>query len=198
MDSYEKLPDIPIEPKGILSKRFLEMGIESFKEACLFVHNMEYGYNSNYDDKMILFKEAKGSCTTKHAVIAGLAEELSLHLYKSVGIYRFTEEISDGTDEILKKYEIPYVPMIHCFLIYDKYRFDLTEGNRNGKKKPIEEFLFTKKVEPFISRQDEYALYRKALNTIILKSEEMKNVKKRAVLKAREEAIALLKKNIKN
>ena len=30
--------------------------------------------------------------------------------------------------------------MIHCFLIYDSYRVDLTEGNNNGKNHSIEEF----------------------------------------------------------
>lgn len=42
---------------------------------------------------MILFKEEKGTCTSKHAVIAGLAEELNIPLYKHVGIYKLTEEI---------------------------------------------------------------------------------------------------------
>ncbi len=85
------------------------------------MHNVEYGYNTNYDDKFIFFKEKKGSCTSKHAVIAGLAEELNIPLSKHVGIYKFTEEISTGTKEILKKYKIPYVPMIHCFLVYRDY-----------------------------------------------------------------------------
>ena len=57
MDSYEYLPDKEIEPLGDISKKFLELGIKSFKDACVYVHNIEYGYNSNYDDKMIFFKE---------------------------------------------------------------------------------------------------------------------------------------------
>jgi hypothetical protein len=55
MDSYDKLPDAEITPSGDLSKKFLELGIKSFKEACLYVHNVDYGYNSNYDDHMIFF-----------------------------------------------------------------------------------------------------------------------------------------------
>ncbi|MFX1358445.1 MAG: hypothetical protein ACFFA8_14330 [Promethearchaeota archaeon] len=197
MDSYDNLPDAQIEPVGEISKKFLDLGIKSFKEACMYVHNSTYGYNSNYNDKMIFFKEKMGSCTMKHATIAGLAEELNIPVYKYVGIYKFTEEITTGVDDILKKYEIPYIPMVHCFLVYENYHFDLTEGNYNGKKKSIDEFVKTEKVEPFISRIDEYKLFKKVLKENILTSKEMEGITERNLLKAREEGIKLLKECIK-
>lgn len=138
-----------------------------------------------------------GTCTTKHAVIAGLAEELGIPLYKHVGVYKFTEEISDGANEILKKYDIPYIPMVHCFLVYKDFRFDLTEGNCNGKSKNIEEFIHEEKVDPFISQRDEYLFLKKVIKEFILPSKEMEGIKERSLLKAREESIILLKENIK-
>ncbi len=197
MDSYDKLPEAEIKPIGEMSRKFLELGIKSFRKACDYVHNIEYGYNSNYDDKLIFFKEKKGSCTSKHAVIAGLAEELNIPLYKYVGVYKFTEEISTGTNEILKKYNIPYVPLVHCFLVYKDLRFDLTEGNCNGKNTIIDEFLYEEKVDSFISRKDEYLLFKKVLKDLILPLKEMEEIKERALLKAREESIILLKENTK-
>ena len=196
MDSYDILPDVEIKPVGDISKKFLELGIKSFKEALDFVHNSEYGYNTNADDKMIFFKENMGTCVTKHATIAGLAEELNIPLYKHVGIYKFTEEISTGTNEILKKYNLPYVPMAHCFLVYNNYRFDLTEGNCNGKNTTIENFVYEEKVDPQITRKDEYLLLKRVLKEYILPSKEMEGIKERSLLKAREESILLLKKNV--
>ncbi|MFW9897481.1 MAG: hypothetical protein ACFFD7_16875 [Candidatus Thorarchaeota archaeon] len=196
MDSYDKLPDAEIRPVGILSQTFIKLGIKSFREACDYVHNVEYGYNTNYDDRMIFFKENKGTCTTKHAVIAGLAEELEIPLYKHVGVYKFTEEISTGTNDILSKYNVPYVPMVHCFLVYKEFRFDLTEGNCNGKNTTIEELIHEEKVDPFISRKDEYLLLKKVIKEQILPSKEMEGIKERSLLKAREESIILLKENI--
>ncbi|MHA1124731.1 MAG: hypothetical protein ACTSO7_03410 [Candidatus Heimdallarchaeota archaeon] len=193
MDSYDYLPDKEITQAGEMSKKFLELGMTSFKEACLFVHNMDYGYNSDKDDTVILFKEMKGSCTTKHGVIATLAEELDIPLNKKVGIYKLTEEIVTGTNTILKEHDLLYVPMIHCFLIYEDYRFDLTEGNFNGKKTPIEEFIQDEQVIPFITVKDEYLLFLKVLKEKILPSKEMKGKERRTILKAREEAIKLLK-----
>ena len=103
MDSYDKLPDAELTPVGVISKNFLALGIKTFRSACDYVHNIDYGYNSNYEDKMIFFKEKKGSCTSKHAVIAGLAEELDLPLYKNVCVYKFTEEITTGVQRILNR-----------------------------------------------------------------------------------------------
>lgn len=197
MDSYEYLPDLHINASGDITDKFLELGITTFKNACYFVHNAEYGYNSNYDDKFIFFKENKGTCTTKHAVISGLAEELKIPLFKKVGIYKFTEEISNGANKILNKYNLPYVPMVHCFLVYMDYRFDLTEGNNNGKKSSLEEFIHTEKVDPFISRKDEYLLFKKVVKEKVLTSEEMADINEHTILKAREECISLLKKNMK-
>jgi hypothetical protein len=196
MDDLNLLPDKIITPSGEISKEFLELGVHSFKDACYHVKKIEYGYNSDYDDKMILFEEMKGTCTTKHAVIAGLAEELNIPLFKYVGIYKFTEEISNGVDKILKKYGVPYAPMIHCFLVYEKYRFDLTEGNNNGKKTSIEDFIHIEKVDPFISQKEEYLILKKILKQRILPSKEMKGIAERKLLKAREESIIQLKSNI--
>jgi len=198
MDSYNKLSDFKIRLKGPISKKFIELGIKSFKEACMYVHNSKYGYNSNYDDKMIFFKEKMGSCTMKHATIAELAEELRIPMYKYIGVYKFTEEITTGAGEILKKYNVPYAPMVHCFLVYKEFQFDLTEGNYNGKKTSINEFIKTVRVTPFISRKDEYKLFKKILKEDILPSEEMVGIDERTLLKAREESIILLKECIKN
>ena len=196
MDSYDKLPDAEIKPAGNISRKFLDLRINSFKQACQYVNNIEYGYNTNYDDKLIFFKEKKGTCTSKHAVAAGLAEELNIPLYKHVCIYKFTEEISTGAIEILKKYKVPYIPMVHCFLVYRYLRFDLTEGNCNGKNTNIDEFIHDEKVNPFISGKDEYLLFKRVLKEKILPSKEMEGITERSLLKARSESIRLLTKNM--
>jgi hypothetical protein len=196
MDNHNVFPNASIIKKGIISEKFLNLGIDKLWNACQYVHDMPYGYNSNKDDILILLKEGYGSCTTKHAVIATLADELGIPIYKSTGIYAMSEEIVTGTKLILDKYKLPYLPMIHCFLIYENYRVDLTEGNNNGKNHSIEEFLFTKKVIPNISEKDEYLIYREALKETILKREEMINKEMNQVLQARQEGLVLLKSKV--
>jgi hypothetical protein len=196
MDRFVVLPDKAISNADIVSAEFHRMGIKTFQDACRYVHELPYGYNSNRDDLMILFKEKMGTCTTKHAVIATLAQELKLPVRKNVGIYAMTEDLVTGTDAILAEFGLPYVPMLHCFLAYGKFRVDLTEGNRNGKNRSIEAFLHVEQVVPNISAKDEYLLYRKALGEAITKRPELQAADLKRILHAREQGLKLLKENI--
>lgn len=196
MDKLTVFPDSPISGSGVISQKFSGLNINTFLDACRYVHELPYGYSSDKDDLMILFKDNMGTCTSKHAVIGTLAAELDIPIAKNIGIYRMTAEIVTGTDTILGKYKLPYVPMVHCFLVYDIYRVDLTEGNRNGKNCAIDEFLYTEKVIPNIPARDEYLLYRKALKDRILTLEELRRIDMKCILHAREEGLALLKANV--
>ena len=198
MNKLEVFADAHILKKGIISDEFLRLGIDSFIDACRYVHNLPYGYNSNRDDLLILFKEGKGNCTTKHGVIATLAQELSLSIAKNIGIYSMTEDVVTGTNVILNEFDLPYVPMMHCFLVFNDFQVDLTEGNQNGKNHPIDRFLYTEVVKPNISEKEEYLLYRKALKDHILPHDEISNVDVKRILHAREAGIKLLKSKIKN
>ena len=196
MNNLSVFPDKSITEAGPVAKAFLDLGIERFQEACRYVHELAYGYNSDRDDLMILFKEKMGTCSTKHAVISTLAAELGLPIIRGVGVYPMTEEIVTGTDKILAEYGLPFVPMIHCFLEYGDYRVDLTQGNRNGKNRPIDDFLYTDRVEATISAKDEYMIYRNALSELVQKRPELKGADLKRILNAREEGLKLLKANL--
>ncbi|MBE0557554.1 MAG: hypothetical protein IH628_10010 [Proteobacteria bacterium] len=196
MENCTVFPDKQITDAGPVSKTFLDLGIENLQKACRYVHELPYGYNSNSDDLMTLFKEKMGTCTTKHAVIATLTQELALPIRKNVGIYAMTEDLVTGTDKLLAEFGLPYIPMLHCFLAYETFRVDLTEGNRNGKNHSIEKFLHVEQVEPNISTKNEYLLYRKALQEVILKRPELRGVDLKRILHAREAGLKLLKANL--
>lgn len=196
MDPLTIFPDFAIAPAGMISEQFIKMHISSFRSACEYVHQLPYGYNTDRDAPMGLFNEGKGTCTTKHAVIATLARELDYPIHKHIGIYAMTETLVTGTEGILKKYNLPCLPMVHCFLVFQTFRVDLTEGNLNGKNSSIEEFIHTVPVEPNISGKDEYLLYREALQARILTRNEFEGISVKTVLQAREEGLALLKANI--
>ena len=196
METYTVFPDRTMTQTGPMGRIFTKLDIETFQGACRWVQQLPYGYNSDRDDLMILFKEKRGSCTTKHAVIATLAAELALPIHKQVGIYAMTEALVTGTQEILARYRLPYVPMLHCFLNYQGHRVDLSEGNRNGKNGPIDRFLLTADVSAAISAKDEYRLYRQALKDDVLSRPELEGADMKTMLKAREEGLALLKHNL--
>jgi hypothetical protein len=196
MDNILVLPDAVVAEFGPVSGEFLELGVTSFQKACTFVQELPYGYNSDREDLLVLFREKKGTCTTKHAVIATLAKELGLSVKKLVGIYKMTETLVTGTDKILERHRLPYLPMIHCFLASGPHRVDLTEGNRNGKNGPVDTFLFTQEVAPTFSEKEEYLLYRRVLTDQILLQEEFRGVDLKTVLLARGEGLSLLRDHI--
>ena len=188
MDSIEKLPDKDLMDAGPVSRRFQAEGLQTFLAACRHVHQMPYGYNSSKDDPLILFKEGFGTCTTKHMAVGLLAKELGLPIDKCIGIYAMTDRLVTGADSICREYGLSAIPVVHCFLVCDRYRVDLTEGNHNGKNGPIDDFLFTRNVAPDISPKDEYRLYRQALQEQILTRPEWAGVALKTVLAAREKA----------
>ena len=196
MQRIDLLPEKKISGTGPVAAAFQERGIQRFQAACEYVHRLPYGYNSDRDDVMVLFKEGKGSCTTKHAVIATLASEIGLSVVKRIGIYAMTESLVTGTEAILERFGLPYVPMVHCFLAFGDAFVDLTAGNHNGKNRSIDVFLHTEAVSPNISAKEEYLRYRTALKSLLESREELKGIKMSTILKAREEGIVLLRANI--
>ena len=54
MNHLKVLPDKSLENLGVISNKFLCLGINSFLAACRYVHELPYGYNTNRDDLMIL------------------------------------------------------------------------------------------------------------------------------------------------
>jgi len=159
MHPIEVFPNVTLHAQGPVSARFLEQGLETFYEACHWTKNLPYGSNSNTEDSLILFAEECGTCTTKHGAIARLAQEHNLPIHKHLGFYRLNDEIVTGVNALLQPYGLDFIPQIHCFLVYENCRVDLTEGNCNGKNKTIEDYDFVVQVAPDLSREQHHAYY---------------------------------------
>lgn len=196
MDPIDAFPDAPITDSGPISQAFRARGLTTFTAACRHVHQMPYGYNTTREDPLILFRENRGSCTTKHMAVGMLAAELHLPVHKHIGVYAMNEVLVSGAGGIAAGHGLPYIPVVHCYLSDGKVRVDLTQGNRNGKNGPIDTFLFTARVRPDVSEQEEYRLYRQALQSHILTRKEMAGIDLKTVLRAREAALVLLKVNM--
>src|SRR5271169_1486427 len=157
----EALPNAVIQPKGLVSKTFLGRGVTTFHQAAYYAGRLPYGHNRSSSDAMILFKDGFGTCLTKHGVVARLAEELTLSVYRCEGFYPLTDKIVTGVDAILAEYGLPYIPRTHCFLTYEKLYVDLTTGNCTGKNGLIDTYLkiFQVKPEPRTKSDETYRSY---------------------------------------
>jgi len=164
MNAIENFPNKEIELAGDISQKFIEKGISEFHEACKWVKSLPYGYNSDRNDPYLIFEENKGTCTTKHAAIALLAQEIGLPISKFIGFYKLNDEIITGVGEILDSYGLEYIPQIHCFLGFKTIFVDLTEGNCSGKNKELENFDLILRVKLDLNESEEEEFYKIALN----------------------------------
>ena len=163
MHSIHVLPNVILQHRSIVAEKYLQQGLKTFHDACQWTKDLPYGTNSNNEDSLILFEEGHGTCTTKHGAIARLAQEHNLPIHKHLGFYRLNDEIVTGVSSLLAPHGLDFIPQIHCFLVYDNCRVDLTEGNCNGKNKTIEDYDFVVQVEPDLSHEQHQAYYLKYL-----------------------------------
>lgn len=87
MNPVSVLPDTVIEPNGMVAQAFLSRNLKPFRQACQWIKDLPYGSNSSTEDSLILFEENCGTGTTKHGIIARLAQELDLAIYKNLGLF---------------------------------------------------------------------------------------------------------------
>lgn len=110
---------------------FYNLGIESFWEAIEYVHQLPYGRTADRSNLQQVLTEQKGTCSTKHALLASLAEELNIPLKLNLGCFLFTQETRPSLTPILKKYNINAIIDAHCYLKYENNFLDVTFPDSN-------------------------------------------------------------------
>ena len=127
----ERIAWIPfdIKPTGKISRSFLTRGPVNFHQAAQFVTQLPYGRNTDRSDYRLVLSEGRGTCSTKHALLASLCTEQQqneIQLY--TGIYEMTGSNTPGIGHILRHYGLPSIPEAHCYLKYHQDRWDFTRA----------------------------------------------------------------------
>jgi hypothetical protein len=73
--------------------------------------------------------EEKGTCSTKHALLAALGQELDVPLKLTMGIFLMNAQNTPGIGQVLDKYNLTEIPEAHCYLKYKKQTLDITFPN---------------------------------------------------------------------
>jgi hypothetical protein len=124
------IPDFEIAPVGEISKAFLYNKIGNFKLATDYVAQLRYGRNLNKNNLYCLFEEQCGTCSTKHALLKGLAKENGFHEIKLfIGIFKMNGINTPNIKSILELYRLDYIPEAHCYLKFKGHIFDFTKKN---------------------------------------------------------------------
>lgn len=108
------------------SKSFYHLGIESFWPAIAYVNKLPYGRTTDRSDLKLVLLEGKGTCSTKHALLASLAEELKIPLNLTLSCFLLTKETTPSLTPILEKYKLNTIIDAHCYLKYKNNVLDIT------------------------------------------------------------------------
>ncbi len=184
--SVEGLPDFPLDAEGETGRRFAALGIGGYRDAARHVRNLPYGRNSDRSDWRLVLEEGRGTCSTKHALLAELARENGRCVALVLGVYEMNEANTPGVGAVLKRHGLPSVPEAHCYLAHEGARVDVTREVEAAE--PIAGFLHEEEIEP--GQVGEYKV--EAHRGFVRRWAEERGLDPERVWRAREECIAAL------
>ena len=141
----ELLPNFALDGKARLDAAFVALGKRDYHAAARHVRRLPYGRNSDRADYGSVLEEGRGTCSTKHALLAALARDHGLPVELRLSIYEMDGRNTPGVGPVLARYGLDGVPEAHCYLAYRGARVDLT---RVVPTDPIQTFLYEETIEP--------------------------------------------------
>lgn len=182
--SLQDLPDFRLSGGGEATSRFRSLGIEDYRAAARFIRDLPYGRTSDRSDYRLVLEEGRGTCSTKHALLAALAREHDAGIELRIGIYLLDGKNTPGTAPVLRRHGLPALPEAHCYLASRNKRVDVTgvEGTT------IEGFLHEEVIDP-----DQIGPYKVRLHGDFLRSwARRRRLDPERVWRVREECIDAL------
>src|SRR5215467_3554187 len=134
----EALPAVRLGTAGPTTAAFVERGISRFRDAARFIASLPYGRNSNRSDHLAVLRENRGTCSTKHSLLARLAQEQNLPIALCIGIYEMDGLNTPGVGAVLEEHGLTSIPEAHCYLKRGSKRFDVTLAGGNVAREPID------------------------------------------------------------
>lgn len=140
-------PEEPLQVEhGELSGGLVSKGCSTFAQAVDWIHELPYGRTPDRADWRQVLEHERGTCSTKHALIAALAEECSIPIGLVMGIYMMSEENTPGVARGSSGSGLSELPEAHCFLKFQGQFVDLTSPS---EVRHPPEMLQTWEIEPW-------------------------------------------------
>jgi hypothetical protein len=147
MESLDALPNVPLRPADGITAVFLARGAVDFRAAARYVYHLPYGRNTDRANFRLVLSEGCGTCSTKHALLAQLAQEQGVAIALTLGIYDMTERNTPGVGRVLELYHLTALPEAHCYLTCNGQRIDITRSGVEPTE-PISHFLHEETITP--------------------------------------------------
>jgi hypothetical protein len=125
----------------------MKLGIFDFHSALKYVAELPYGRTSDNSNYRLVLCEEKGTCSSKHALIAKLCLEQNQPEFQLVlGIYQMSERTNPGVGQVLSQYDLLTIPEAHCFIRYRDSVIDITKADSSNNDPIV--FTFEEVINP--------------------------------------------------
>lgn len=140
-------PALPLRDGGRVTAAVRERGPTDLRAAIRYVRDLPYGRPRDREDPVAVLEEGRGTCSTKHALLARLCSEQAVSdVQLTLGFYEMTEHNTPGVGPVLAAHDLEALPEAHCYLTYEGDRFDFTR--EPGDAAPIDRFCHEEPIEP--------------------------------------------------
>ncbi|HYM15309.1 MAG TPA: hypothetical protein VEZ14_07095 [Dehalococcoidia bacterium] len=157
------LPDLPLRSRGPLAAAFRALGCHDLRAAATRVWTLPYGRNRDPLDELCVLKQRRGTCSTKHALLARLIDEETIAgIELRLGIYEMSEANTPGVGATLARHGLTSIPEAHCCLVARGARVDLTRAH-GAAAEPIGPFLAEQTIRPEQIGEHKRAFHRRFL-----------------------------------
>jgi hypothetical protein len=146
--SWEALSPVILKPAGLISASFSRAGVGDFRAAAAYVHQIPYGRNIDRTDALVVMREGRGTCSTKHALLRRLAQEQELRIGLMLGIYEMNSRNTPGVANVLEKYRLESLPEAHCYLRSGQNRIDVTRVTATSPAERITRLIYEEEISP--------------------------------------------------
>lgn len=122
-----------LQPCGPFSNLALAHKLDTLGKLFKYIKALSYQRISDKHQLALIFEEQCGTCSTKHAVVAVIAQEQQLKgLELMLGIYAMNESNTKGVGKVLDAYHLDFIPEAHTYLKLQNKRIDLTSSSNQN------------------------------------------------------------------
>ena len=133
--------DFEIVGGGPLAEEVRRHGFDHFLMLAEHVRQLPYGRPSCARDVSTVLEERRGTCSSKHRLLAAVAHECGHpEVDLVVGLYAMSERNTPGVGVVLEGAGFVSIPEAHCYLRLGDRRHDFT-GLSTGASSPFEALL---------------------------------------------------------
>lgn len=128
-----------------LTKLIKQNQITNWKDLTLKIKHLPYGRNANRTDLALVWKEQKGTCSSKHAFLKHVADlNKTPNIELTLGMYKMNQSNTPKIGNVLSKHKLDYIPEAHCYLKIEGKPLDFT--SKHSDFKTIENDILLEKI----------------------------------------------------